>query len=321
MDKAVKMIKAAKKIAILTHISEDADAIGSAFAFADAVSQEEKIADIYISAEPESRVKFLGKDYIIFDEQAEIPDYDLCVCLDSADLLRLGKREKIFKSAKATLNIDHHFTNTRYADENYVEGDASSTGELIYSLIEKMGMNITPRIAECLYSAIASDTGCFKYSSVTPKTMQIAADLLKIGIDHAGICRLLFDTEPKNVLMLKGHIMKNIREYFNGTLCLVAVTNEEFESFNAPEKDTGDIVNIPRMVEGCEIAASIRQTPERIKVSFRSNGKYDVSEIAKAFGGGGHKMASGATITNKSIADAEKMVVEECRKYLKKEPV
>lgn len=314
MEKIVELIKEAENIAVLTHISEDADALGSAAAFLYAMERMNKRADIYISEKPEDKLDCFGNIFTVFDGNAKLESYDLCVCLDSADIGRLGERISVFQNADHTVNIDHHITNPEYAEANLVRGGISSTGEILYGLFVNMDIKITKPIAEALYTSIAGDTGGFKYSNVSPDTMRIAARLLECGIDHAGICRRLFDLYKPQVLKMRGYIMENIHEYYKGRLCMVVAGDEIFEKYGVSEKDTGDIVNIPRMAETCEIAASVRKSGDKIKVSLRSNGAFDVSGLAVSFGGGGHKMAAGVTFEKQTVDEVEKILVDACGK-------
>ena len=212
--------------------------------------------------------------------------------------------------------IDHHFTNTGYADSNYVEGDASSTGEIIFKLLKAMGIKPTKEVAEFLYAAISADTGSFQYSSTSPNTMRIVAELMETGIDHAEIARNLFDRESPEVLKLKGHLMQNVESYLDGRLSMVVLSDAQFKSFGVSEKDSGDIVNIARMSRLAEVAVSVRETPEKIKISFRSNGKANVSDIAAHFGGGGHKMAAGASVTGKTPDAVRNEIIKVVGEYL-----
>lgn len=318
MSNIKNLVKAASDIVILTHISEDADTLGSAAALKYALSDMGKKAHIYIEDETENRLKFMDNGcYRVYGGET-LPKYDLCICVDCGDLARLGKRIELFNGAVHTINIDHHITNTLFAEENLVDAQASSAGEIVYGVIKNvLGQKITDTIAFCLYIAIASDSGCFKYSSVSPKTMRVAADLLETGIDHAKICRKLFDTEEKNVLRMKGYVMENIREYADGKICVVSLDRSILESYGVSEKDTGDTVNIARTVRGCEIAVSIREAEDKVKISLRSNGKYDVSKIAVQLGGGGHKMAAGISLENVDAAEAERIIIQNCIKAIK----
>ncbi len=312
MKKIIKLIKKANSVAILTHISEDADAVGSAMAFDEAMKTMGKTSVIYVSEKPESCLEFLGDNYVIYKKGDIVPQYDLCVSLDSADEKRMGSRIEIFNNAKHTVCIDHHHTNKGFANENFIDGNASSTGEIIYDFLKALRVKITKKIAEYLYASISGDTGSFMYSSTSPKTHKIASELLEKGIDQAYISRMLFDTESKEKIKLEGHIMANIHEYFDGKLCIAVVDKKMLEEFGVEEKELGDIVNIPRKIKGCEIAVSIRENTDKTKMSLRSNGIYDVSLFAVKFNGGGHKMASGVSMEC-DIEEAEKRIIDFCK--------
>ncbi len=315
MNNIIDLIKEAETIAILGHDSEDADSVGSCYAAKLAFLTIGKTVECYFSDIPEIRLGFLGNNYILFDE-GNVPEVDLCLCIDCADVARIGKRKAIFDTAKHTACIDHHQTNVGFAEENYIDSKAAAAGEIIFELIRKMRINLTAEMAENLYAAISADTGSFKYSNVRPRTMEIICELLKLSIDHARIARHLYDTEPLSVIKFKGEIMNNIEQYFGGKLNIVTATCELLSKYSVLEKDSGDIVNIARAVEGCEIAVSIRETDEKIKISFRSNGIYNVSEIAEHFGGGGHMMAAGASQSFKSVEDVKKEIIKVCEEVL-----
>lgn len=315
MNDIINLIKSSRNISILAHESEDADAVGSCYAMRLALSDMGKRAVCYFSAKTEAHLKFMGRFYELLNED-EVPKTDLCICLDCGDIGRIGKRAAVFERAKHTVNIDHHKTNTMFAEANYVDGDAPATGEILYELFEKMGITVTSDMAKNLYTAISADTGSFKYSSVRPRTMNIAAELLKKNINHAEIARYLYDTEPINIMKFKGCLMNNVEQYCGGKLAMVTVEQKLLDEFGIEEKDSGDVVNIARKAEGCEIAVSVREAPEKIKLSFRSNGKYDVSEIALKFGGGGHAMAAGAALMDKSLAEVKKDVIKACEEVI-----
>lgn len=314
MKKIAEIIKNADNIVITSHINEDADALGSTFSLATALRGEGKDVTVLLSDAPERRLQFLECEYKIFKEGMEFSE-DLLICLDTADTKRLGKRAELLGKAP-TISIDHHYTNTNYADINFVDGEASATGELIYKLILELGLDVTKEIAEFLYVAISGDTGSFKYSSTSPETMRIVADLMEKGIDHAELSRKIHETESLNSMLLKGHIMSEIKSFYDGRVNVVVLDDEIFKKFDVAEKDVGDIVNIPRMVEGTEIAVSVREVPEKIKISFRSNGKYNVSDIAANFGGGGHKMAAGAAVTGKTLDKVLEEIVKVLGEYI-----
>lgn len=317
MERVLQKIKAAKSVAVLAHDGEDADALGSVFAMETALKSMGKKAVVYLSEPVESRLKFMKPVVNVFDGSFE-KDHDLCICLDCGDKKRLGKRAVIFDSIGNSVNIDHHYTNDMFADENFVDSGACATGEILVSVFGEMGVEITKEIAEFLYIAIVSDSGCFKYSNVTPSTMRTAAVLLEKGIDHALICRLLFDTQSIDVVKFKGEIMLGLESYAGGKITLTAAGDEIYEKYNVEQGDVGDLVNIARTVKGTEIAVNLKTKNDGVKISLRSNGNADVSRIALDFGGGGHKMASGAFIDNISINDAKDMIIKACEGELER---
>lgn len=315
MNKVIDLIKKANSVVILAHDSEDADAVGSSFAMRLALLGMGKDVECIFSDIPEERISFLGDDYTVFDEN-NIPKADLCLCLDCGDVKRIGKRKAIFDAAEKTACIDHHHTNVGFCDVDYVDSKAPATGEILYNIFCEMGVEITRDIAKQLYAAISSDTGSFKYSNVRPQTFLIASELIKKDIDHAEIAKRLFDTESLCVIKFKGHLMNHMEQYFDGRVNIVCATDELLKEYGVEEKNSGDIVNIPRAVEGCEIAVSIRETPEKLKVSFRSNGRYNVASIAEKFGGGGHIMAAGAAVRRKTIDEVKKEVIKYCEEVI-----
>lgn len=316
MDNIKNLILSSYDIAITSHSDEDADAYCSSMALRLALQSLGKNVDYYVSLPLEHRLEFLAKDHIIYDEEKHTKKYELVICLDSADEKRLGKRIKLKNEAQNSINIDHHYTNTRYAMENRVGENMSSTGEMIYDLLLEMDIEITKEIATYLYCAIMSDTGCLKYSSTTPKTVMIISKLMECGIDHADLSRRLFDTEKINAIKLKGYIMNNIKSFYNGAVSLVSIDEEIFNEYDVLEKDVGDIVNIPRSVEGTEIAVSIRKVPGKVKISLRSNGKYNVGEIAQKLDGGGHMMAAGISLFDSSLSIAEEKILKVIGEYI-----
>ena len=314
IEKIKKEIEKSNSIAVMAHINEDGDALGSVFALCRVLENMSKDVHAYLDAEPEMRLGFLDGKYELLNPD-EILEFDLCIALDSGDLKRLGERIAIFEKAKKTICIDHHGTNVGYADINVIVPDASSTAEVLFEIIKECGFLIDDYSAKCLYTGIASDSGCFKYSNTSPKTMRIAADLLEYDFDHAEVLRLLFDTESLNNITLKGYIMNNIESYGNGKIQLIWTDEEILSKFGVDENNAADLVNIPRSVKDCEIAVELKKRKGKIKLSLRAN-RVDVSEIAKHFDGGGHKLAAGAEVDAETIDEAKKLVITECLRKL-----
>ena len=315
MDKIIAKLNSAKSIAVFPHKNEDPDALGSCFALALALRSIGKEVVIYVSGAVEKRLDFMGHDYVAYDCDVQY-EHDLCVCVDCGSLERIGERAELFNQIGNTVNVDHHYSNTLFADENFVDGDASSAGQIIYELLIKMNIEITKEIAQQLYTAICSDTGCFKYSNVSPKTMMIAAELLKLDIDNAEIARLLFESEPLAAVQLKAEVAGRIESYYDGKLRMVAMTSDLYKKYNISEVDAPNLVDIPRMIENTEIAVCFKEQADGIRINLRSNGDCDVSVLADKFGGGGHIKAAGCTVKNMSLKEIKERIVEECS-YLK----
>lgn len=315
MDKIIEKIKSAQNIAVLGHINEDPDSVGSCFAFAMMMRKIGKNATVYMSAEPERRLGFMGDDYIVYTGE-EFPEYDLCAVIDCGDIDRLGERIKIFECAKNTISIDHHHTNTYFAQENYVDGDASAAAELLCRLFRKMELPLDTEIAKQLYTALSSDTGGFKFSNVTPQTMREAADLLEYGFDHAEIARLLFDSDTFEEMRFKAYVMQSVKTYANGKICLISVDDKMIADSGINETQIPNVVDIPRRVSGCEIAVALKKKEDVIRVNLRSNGNADVSAVALKFGGGGHVKAAGCNVKTTDLSVAENEVVKACIEVL-----
>lgn len=315
MHSVIDKIIGAKSVAVLPHVNEDPDALASCFAFARLMRKLGKEATVYVSGKIESRLSFIGDDYVIYDGKAK-HEHDLCACIDCGDLDRIGERRALFDSIGNSINIDHHLTNTRFADTNFVDGKASASGEILFEMIELMGEKLDADIARDLYTAICSDTGCFKFSSVTPKTMRIAAKLLEYDFDHAEIARLLFDSESLAAVKLKAEVAGTIQTCADGRISIVVTDEKIGEKYGIEKQDIPNLVDIPRGVEGTEIAICIKGTEDGFRLNLRSNGKANVARIATAFGGGGHIKAAGATVHTDNAEEVKNAVIEACVKAL-----
>ena len=286
----IDILRTQNTFAIVPHINPDADAMGSCYAVQHVLERMGKKAVVFVEEELPRYLSFLHGNCSVFT-QAE--PYDVCLCIDCGDLGRTGARGALLDMAKIGVNIDHHYANTNYAAVNLVDASASSSGEICYGLLSELGEPITPAVGACLYSAICADTGGFKYSNTTSKTMRIAADLLELGIDLAGISKRLFDTESYASFQLKGEIINNIRLYCNGLVGTASVTMAMMARYGVNSKDIDNIVDLARKVDGVEVAVSFKECEKGIKISLRSNEFIDVSKIAEKFGGGGHVRAAG----------------------------
>lgn len=299
----------AKNVAIGGHVRPDGDCVGSCMALAEYIRKwyPECNVDVYLEEIAEEYKCIVGTDQIIH----EIPEtcYDLFICLDCGDEDRLGFSGKLFEDAKRSYCIDHHISNTAFADDSYIVPDASSTAELVYHAMEDK--KITLEIATALYLGIVHDTGVFQYSCAKPSTFRVAAKLLEKGVDAP---TLITDTYYEKTYIqnrMLGIALNKSRLHEGGKVISSVITTKEMEELQANPKDLDAIVSQLRITKGVEVAIFLYQTGENsYKISLRAKDYVDVSKVAVTFGGGGHIKASGASMDGTSEEIINKLLTE-----------
>ena len=299
LDMIEREIKGAKRIAIAGHTRPDGDCIGSCTALYQylMLCREElndPQIDVYLEPFGKEFDVLTGSDIVRhtydFDEA-----YDVFISLDCSSLDRIGNAIRYFDSAKKTICIDHHITNDNFANVNHVEANASSTCEVLYKLLDKS--KITKEIAESLYVGIVHDTGIFHHSSTSDKTMEIAADLMRKGIDFTKLIDDTFIQVTYTQLQILGRCLMESMRILEGKVIVSHLSRSDLEFYDASHSDLDGIVDQLRTVKGTEVAVFIYETDSyEHKVSLRANGLVDVSKIAHFFGGGGHVRAAGCTM-------------------------
>ncbi len=312
LRQTAKYLKKHDNFVILTHASPDGDTLGSAYALYYALNEIGKAACVVCpDVIPKKYDYFVRKTDHIDSKNAVI------VAVDVADAKLLGALEEEF-GGKVDLCIDHHISNTEYAKNLYLDENAAATAECIYELIVRMKVNINDITAKAIYTALATDTGCFKYSNVTEKTHIIASLLYEYNIDAPEINRLMFDTKSKSLLELERMVLETAEFHFDDKCILLAVTKEMQEKTGCSGPDLEGIAIISRSVEGVKAGITVKQTDDNeFKVSLRTYPPLDASKICKMLGGGGHKAAAGASVKGNlgevkmAVLDAVKQVMEE----------
>jgi bifunctional oligoribonuclease and PAP phosphatase NrnA len=310
MDKEIsKLLSKAGGVAIFPHVSADGDAIGSSLALGLALRNAGKTVKIYIEENIPTVFKFLpGLDLAdSYNESDEVMDVN--IALDTGDVGRLASRAETFFKAPCTINIDHHVTNTNFGHLNFVDALSASTGEIVYSLIKQMKLEIDTDIAMCLYTAIATDTGGFQYGNTTAETHRIAAELLETGINVGELSQRIFDNTTYEKLKLTQKSIELLELHENSKLAVVVLSLEDIRSTGAKDEDCDGIVNIGRSIEGVEVSVLIKEKENNeVRVNLRSKSYVDVSEVAATLDGGGHKRAAGCTVKG-SIEDAKTKII------------
>lgn len=313
LDNIMQEIKQANDIVILTHKDPDGDAIGSSLAMYIALKQMGKQVDLIIPTYPKT-YEFLPFSNEI-KKESSITKYDLAIALDCGDRDRLNGFVNYFEDANKKISIDHHGTNTMFGDYNYVNPDAAATAQVLYLILIFLKVEITKEIAECLYAGIVTDTGGFKYSSVSIETFEVAQMLLQKGINIADISRRVLDIMTEKQLKLLRRGIDRLELFEDKKIAITYITLKDQEELQTENGDHEGIVNYGRNIEGVEVSVLLREYSEGFKVSLRANGYVNVSDVALIFGGGGHKKASGCTI-KLPLEEAKKAVIDEIKRYL-----
>lgn len=307
-----KILDGAKSIAVGGHVRPDGDCVGSCMAIAGYIRDNygDKEVDVYLESIPVEYGCIRGTDQIIHEEETDFNRvYDLFICLDCGDEGRLGFSSELFHKAKRTYCVDHHVSNTDFAQDSYVMPDASSTAELVYNILEYD--KITLPVAEALYLGISHDTGVFQYSCAGPSTFRVAAKLLEKGVDAP---KLITDTYYEKTFVqnkIMGKALDISRLLEDGKYIYSVITKEIMDAYGATPKDLDAIVSQLKVTKGVEVAIFLYQTGEdEFKVSLRSKNEWDVSRVAVTFGGGGHVKAAGVTMKGTKEEILEKLIKE-----------
>ncbi|MEE0946938.1 MAG: bifunctional oligoribonuclease/PAP phosphatase NrnA [Acutalibacteraceae bacterium] len=288
---------------ILCHATPDGDTLGSAFALARGLKNAGKRCMIKCADEIPAKYSYFTS---LFDN-SEI-DYKTVVAVDVADIVLLGSIAGDFVG-KIDLCIDHHISNTRFADNLYLDSQAAANCECIYDIFHCMPMPFDNICASAIYTGLSTDTGSFKYSNVTAKTHRIAADLYAFDFSPSEVSRLMFDTKSRGRLELERMVLDSAQFYFDDKCMVLVATNEMKEKTGCNDNDLEGVAVISRSVEGVLAGVSIKEKENgNYKISLRTYPPLNASEICKVLGGGGHKNAAGCSLSG-NIEDVKKQVL------------
>lgn len=314
------LINLSNNILIVTHINPDGDTLGSASAFKSfLVENLSKKTDILIQIKDNfnfpNTYSFLPYINESLNFETLKDDYDLIIALDIASKDRMvDKMGVLFNKTPNTIAIDHHKTNKGYAKLNHIRGGISSTGEVLYDFFVDLGQEITKNMAIGIYTAILTDTGCFKYESTTSHTFEIAAKLSNLGINTSEIADLCYTNKPKNMILFQNFVVSNAVFCLNDKIAYALITKDLMDKYKIKDEYTEGICETLRSIYKVEAAFVLKETQNGTKVSIRTKDK-DATLIAQAFSGGGHKRASGCTI-KMQINQAFEALLKETKKIL-----
>lgn len=313
------IIKSSKKILIISHINPDGDTLGSMCGLYSAIWDNfKKKPDMLLMSPIPQTYSFLpycekAKHISEYDTSRE---YDLVINTDVASADRMFDSAPLFNRAKFTVNIDHHITNNGYAQLNFVRPDASSTGEVLFALMKEPGWKISLSTATCLYTAILTDTGAFRFQNTSQNTMSAIAELIGIGVNPSLIYKYCYETNSKNHVLFQAYCISKAVFLNDDKIAYIQVYKKDMEKFNVSDDCTEGLAEKLRSILPVEIAFIVKQlSPKVSKVSMRSE-TVDVSAICAKLGGGGHKLAAGVLIKS-GMKDATGKILKEINDTIK----
>jgi phosphoesterase RecJ-like protein len=307
--RALDVIKRSQNFLLTTHLNPDGDGLGCESALSLALTCLGKKVTVVNAHPVPAMYHFLPNQETFLTQPPRGVLYDAAILLECPDVERAGGVLAIPGGAREIVNLDHHVFNTRYGTVNMVDPTAAAAGEQVWDLLVAVDCPVDKRMAIGIYTAIATDTGQFKYSSVTPRTHRVVAQLLELGLEPGYINEQIYERVPRAAMLLLGMALEKIQYNAAGTLGWFAVTQEMLHTAGAAENQTENFINYVRSVEGVQVAVFFQEMSDgQIKVSLRSRGRVDVSALAHELGGGGHKRAAGVTL-RLSLAAAQDRVL------------
>ena len=316
-----EILLGAKKIGITYHVSPDGDAVGSVLALLQGLRIINKNAYIISKDKLSDNLYYLPcSNEVTGDTIEPTIDTDVVIVLDCGNLERVCADLSNFNGL--LLNVDHHLSNDFYGDSNYVDTSASATAEIVYELLELLGVDLSDKdekkldVATCLYTSLVTDTGGFRHSNVTERTLLIASKLKSIGVNNTYIYQSLFDNKSFDRVRFIGKVISNMKLVLDGKVALIELPNNFGKEFGIEIGDTSDIISYGLQIKGVEVTLLIKDVENGVKCSLRSKNDIDVRKIAEIFGGGGHTKAAGISIKEKSINEAKEILLKEIEKEL-----
>ncbi len=310
------IIKSSKNILIISHVNPDGDTLGSMCGLYSAILDNykkkcdmlaiSKIPDVYSFLPYISNVKSV-------DDADKSREYDLVINVDVASVERTCDAQILFEKAKFTVNIDHHKTNNAYGDLNFVNPDASSTGEVLFDCFRNMDRKINYDTAVCLYTAILTDTGSFRFDNTKPSTFEAASKLVELGVQPSDIYKKVYESDSKILVMFQAYCISKAKFLDDNKIAYTVVYKKDMEKFSAGDDCMEGLTEKLRAIVTTRIAFVAKEMKSGgTKISMRSKFA-DVAEICAVFGGGGHKFAAGCTV-KAPVEQAVKKMLDEIKK-------
>ncbi len=309
IDRIIEAIRDSRTFCVVGHIRPDGDCVGSQLGLTMALRGEGKKVLCWNEDPIPQKYEFLDPDGL-FQKPKRGHRFDCVIATDAASFERLGAVGRCVTERKLLINIDHHESNTRYGQLNWVSAREPSTGELIYRLLKVAKWPITRPIADCLFTAVSTDTGSFQYSTTRPGTYHVAGELVRRGANLAKICDEVYESYPLSRARLLRHVYSHFRLTHDNQIAWFWLKKADFARAGAESSDTEGLIDHVRAIAPVVVACVFEEIePEVTRLSLRSkSGKVNVNDIAAQFGGGGHPAAAGARIPGKPLSVQRRVI-------------
>jgi phosphoesterase RecJ-like protein len=307
-----RILREHRRFAILGHVRPDGDALGSQLALALSLQALGKEVRVWNEDGMLEKYSFLPRAELLTKPPSAPEDFDVAIALDTAIQNRLGTALPAVRSSKIWINIDHHMSNPGYGDVVYVDSSAPATAEIIFRLIKSERLPFNRDIAENLYAAISTDTGSFQYPKTSAHTFEIAAELIRTGLDVGGLSQLLYENYPRRRLELLRELLRTMRFQQEGRVASFSLTLKTAAELGVLPEDNEGLIDHLRAVHGVIVAVFFEELSDgKVRVSMRSKTEVvDVCAICQKFGGGGHMLAAGARVLG-TLPEVEVRVLKE----------
>ena len=316
----IERLRESRTCCVAGHVRPDGDCIGSQLGLALALRNEGKQVVCWNEDPVPQKLAFLDRDHLL---QAPRPGqvFDCVIATDCASYERLGRVTPCIARRKLLINLDHHESNTRYGDLNWVLGRTPSTGEIIFRLLKTAGWSITPPIADCLFTAVSTDTGSFQYPSTRPSSFQVAGELVHRGANLSRICNEVYQSYPLSRVRLLKHLYNRFRLTHGNQIAYCWLKKADYERTGADPADSEGLIDHIRDIEPVVVACVFEEVePELTRVSLRSKSEQvSVNEVAAQFGGGGHPAAAGARVPGRPLG-VQRRVIAALKQALNPKP-
>ena len=316
LQQIVETVRANQRFVLSSHSRPDGDSIGSQLAMANALrALGKEVRVVNKDRAPGPLLAFPGVSEIKIADRVD-PAFEVALIMECGSLDRTGVQGL---ERGIVINIDHHPDNAAYGDINWFDPSAAACGEMVFTLVEALGVPLTRTIATHVYLAILTDTGSFHFSSISPRTFDICRQTLETGIDPVAIARNVYDSNNLGRLKLFGAVLSAMRLSHSGRVAIVYVDHEMARQAGGTYDDTEGLINLPLTVKEIQAVVFFKQVdPGQYRVSMRSKGDIDIGAVAKAFGGGGHKNAAGCT-ANGTIESLQAVFVNEIERAIERD--